>query len=136
MNIIDYLVFEYVFENEKGYVEYLKENNCAGSIVRDYSTDVKYALEVADKMNLTITPRWRVFRANTAGSMRDIKYIGTTNNQSWTEHRSLPMAICLAALKLLGIDSLEDEAEGIVSENENIVKRNIEELEKRLGRKL
>lgn len=138
MNKIDLLIFEHVYGNEKGYIDFLIETGNT-NIINPYSTDVKYALEVAEKMILTITPKWRVFRANTKGSMRDIRYVGTTNNQEWTKHVSLPMAICLAALKLYGIHGLESEADKIVKDIEDRVHKRIEELkelEQRLGSKL
>ena len=132
MNEIDYLVFEHVYKNEKGYVDYLKEED-GGGIIKPYSTDERYAFEIVKKVNLTITPGWRVFKANTGGSMRDIKYIGTTNNQTWTEHRSLSMAVCLAALKEYGITNLEDKAEEIILAIEEERKRKIKEMEQLLG---
>ena len=135
LNKIDYLVFEHVFNNEKGYVDYLKEID-GGNIVRPYSTETKYALDVVDKMNLTITPRWRVFRANAGGGLRDIHYIGTTNNQDWAEHRSLSMAICLAALKEYGINDLKEDADKIINDIEKALRIRKEEVEQILGYKL
>jgi hypothetical protein len=73
---------------------------------RDYcpSIDIYEAMLVVEKLHLTITPKWKVFFANASGMQRDTKWIGTTNNQEWVKHESLPMAICLAALKIKGIN--------------------------------
>lgn len=73
---------------------------------REYcpSIDIYEAMLVVEKLHLTITPEWKVFKANSSGIHMDTKWIGTTNYQPWVQHKSLPMAICLAALKIKGVD--------------------------------
>lgn len=74
----------------------------------DYFGNISEAFRVMEKMQLTLTPSysgWKVFRSNSSGFSRESSWIGTTNKQRWIESERAPEAICLAALKLLRLDS-------------------------------
>lgn len=90
-------------DNERRFWTGMWENNGIPHYLPRYSTNITDAWEIVEKLHLTITPKWKVFKTNTSGTHGDTRWIGTTNNQVWSKHDSLPMAICKAALKSVGI---------------------------------
>jgi hypothetical protein len=95
---IDFLIFEHVFQNEKGFVEWLKkqkeELDLNLSIIKRYSTDIKDAWSVVEKFeyfNIRYEGHWY------CEVYKDGKYY-------FGDHDTAPMAICDAALRSVGVE--------------------------------
>jgi hypothetical protein len=106
---IDYLIFEHVLKNEKGYMEYLKQqkDDLNLYIVKRYSTNIQDAWVVVDKLNKQWEfelyrdngkdePFYCDFSGYDKFAYVDRFYRGVAN--------TAPLAICKAALKSVGID--------------------------------
>jgi hypothetical protein len=72
-----------------------------------YSTDIAAAWTIAEKRAITVTPigtRWGAASCNFSQS-GETTAVGMTNGRSWIVCDSAPRAICLAALKAVGVDT-------------------------------
>jgi len=111
---LDFLVFEHVFENEKGYVDWLKEdylkdkdaNTFFANPVSRFSTDMTDAWKVVKKMN----ERGYYFSLEQDSDLGfDVCFTDAFYNDDITKkavytHVNAEKAICLAALKILNVE--------------------------------
>lgn len=112
---LDVLVERYVFDGMPS-VNIHSKLPTSEHFPHQYSADLSAAWIIVEKFMLTVTPSlngWSVFRANTSRSERGNQYIGTTNNQEWIEHEDVAVAICLAALRNVGIKNISLKKERV-----------------------
>jgi hypothetical protein len=101
---IDFLIFEHIFGNEKGFVDYLKEQKDALelnlSIVNRYSTDIKDAWKIVNKLKQEDQYYFRLEN----GDLKDYGCIFSDYQDNYFAEADTPaLAICKAALKAKGI---------------------------------
>jgi hypothetical protein len=98
---IDYLIFEHIFNHEKDYVDYLRENDFkAFPIVNNYSTSIQDAWLVVEKLGREFLVRKRL------GGMDYRAWIDEKGDNTgvYSHGKTAPLAICRVALKTVGID--------------------------------
>ncbi len=101
---IDFLIFEYIFENEHEFIQYLKNTDevIQCSIVEKYSTDINAAWKVVEK--LRNEDYWFELVTPKSFSLDYKCYFQLDDTEVECIHETAPKAICLAALKLKGIE--------------------------------
>ena len=105
---LDVLIDRYVFDNRPS-VNVHSKLPTSDRFPLHYSSNLSDAWKVVDKYRFTVTPSldgWKVFSANASKSERGSQYIGTTNNAVWIEHEDVAVAICLAGLRQVGIETI------------------------------
>lgn len=101
---IDFLIFEHIFENEKGYVEWLKEQKdelgLNLNIVRRYSTRIEDAWYIVNKLKQEDQYYFRLEN----GDLNDYECLFSDFRDNYLAEADTPaLAICKAALKSKGI---------------------------------
>ena len=110
---LDFLVFEHVFQNEKGYIDWLKndylkdkDETFFASPIKNYSSNMTNAWEVVRKMN----HRGYYLSLEQDSDLEfdafftDGYYEETITVSSSASHEKAEKAICIAALKVLGVE--------------------------------
>ncbi len=97
---IDALVAEKVMGYEIRYGNIVRDGKRSG--IPPYSQKIEHAWKVVDKMKILISPQ-------SEGAPKECKYMAEYADMPWEDsiqvfNESAPLAICLAALKSVGVE--------------------------------
>jgi hypothetical protein len=101
---VDFLIFQHVFGNEKGFIDYLKQQkeelNLNLSIVKRYSTDIKDAFILVEKLK----NNFEFFSLDYEDNVWTCEFGNQYAGMYEVTAETVPLAICKAALKTYGIN--------------------------------
>lgn len=124
LSIIDYKVYEYVYEAEEGFIEYLKGLN-GGSLVRTYCTYMDYAWKAFEKMG----EKYDIHLKKSSDSKKYKCWVGDGEKSGYAECELSSMAICLAIIDFFeGKENYLQEAQDILDELERMRKEQEEKI--------
>jgi hypothetical protein len=84
------------------WVKWLKENSVVVTEYPRYSSDIRYAWQLVDKLKIAVIPQ-------SEGAPIDMKYLAEIDERPFGNHyeafaETAPLAICLVALKSVGVE--------------------------------
>lgn len=133
---MNYLMYEYVFEEDSKFVDYLKTDN-GGGIIKNYHINMNQILPLIQKLLKKYDISLKLINDNIYQCILRRNEFGHTDvivhiEEGYAESKLPSMAICLAVLDLFDKKDLYiEEAEKIVEELEKYRKLSIKELETR-----
>lgn len=120
---IDYMVYQYVFEAEQEFVDYLKSEN-DGGLVKNYSLSPYYTVDLIERISKKYD-----FKLVKLQDKNYQCFISGEEKEGYAESKLLSMALCLSILDLFGKKELYiDEAEKLIQEMDEKIAANKERL--------